>query len=319
MTHPFRIIFVEGVPFTGKSTTSEYIAAQLRLNGHPAHWISEGMLFQRHFPQTLAMADQEKPFSTQVWQAEWAAFVEQALAAPEIWVVDSVISYVGILPLMNEDWPRSALDAELRQIVALCAPLQPRIIHMIGDVDRLVPDSIVDRGEAWREQLIRQSDMTPYQRARGRSGLEGATILMRESQDLSAEVLASAGWPMLTLDVSPPDWAGRQRAILGFLGLTEVLVERPDLPRDMLESATGTYAPVDPARDARTLSVKLEDETLILYGPDDQRYGPLVPLSPTRFHLRATPIDIEFLSEDGRTQQLTLFRSDGSAEVYRRA
>ena len=316
MTLPFRVIFVEGIPFTGKSTSSEYIAAQLRLNGHPAHWISEGMVFQRHFPQTLAMADQEQPFSTQVWHAEWTGFVEQALAATEVWVIDSLISYVGILPLMIEDWPRNAMDAELARIAALWAPLQPRVIHLIGDVDHLVPASIVDRGEAWREQMIRQSDVTPYQRARGRTGLEGATIMMREEQELTAEVLASTGWPALTLDISDPDWAARQRAILGFLGLAEVLVERPILTRAMLEALIGSYAPVEPARDARELGVQLEGETLILHGPR-QRYGPLVPLSLTRFHLQATPIDIEFLVEDGRTQ-LTLLRSDGSAEVYRR-
>jgi hypothetical protein len=316
MPLPFRVIFLEGIPFTGKSTTSEYIATQLRLNGHPAHWISEGMMFQRHFPQTLVMADQELPFSTQIWHTEWAAFVEQALAATEVWVVDSPISYVGILPLMTENWPRNAMDAELTQIAALCAPLQPHVINLIGDVDQLVPASIVDRGEPWREQLIRQSDVTPYQQARGRSGLEGATIMMREEQDLTAEILASTGWPLLTLDVSDPDWAARQRAILGFLGLAEVLVERPALTRAMLEALIGTYAPLDPARDAREISVQLEDETLSLHGPR-QRYGPLVPLSLTRFHLRASPIDIEFQTEDERTQ-LTLLRSDGSAEVYQR-
>jgi broad-specificity NMP kinase len=93
-----RLIMVEGVPFTGKSTLSEFVAQQLRLNGVEAHWVSEGMLLHRHFPHVLASFDQQQSVSeAETWE-DWSAFVQAIMAAPTSFVVDSALSYVAIFP-----------------------------------------------------------------------------------------------------------------------------------------------------------------------------------------------------------------------------
>jgi hypothetical protein len=180
MHHQTRLILVEGVPFTGKSTTSEYVATQLNLNSYPAHWVSEGMLLQRYFPHAVTVLDRQQPLSEAVLRAEWRTFVETVLAATTLFVVDSALSYAAVVPLMAEDWPMEAIHAELRHIAALCVPLQPRVIHLMGDVERLVPTSIVERGAGWQEHLVRQAEAAPYQQARGRSGIVGATRFMHD-------------------------------------------------------------------------------------------------------------------------------------------
>src|SRR5262245_4020316 len=161
-----RMILVEGVPFTGKSTTSEYIATQLDLNGCPAQWVPEGLMLQKYFPHALAVLKRSQTLSETVLWAEWSAFVETALAAPTMFVVDSALSYAAVDPLLMEDRPVEAIQAELRRIAELCAPLQPRVIHLVGDVEHLVPASIVERGEGWREHLVGQAEASPYQQAR---------------------------------------------------------------------------------------------------------------------------------------------------------
>jgi hypothetical protein len=313
-----RMILVEGVPFTGKSTTSEYVATQLNLNGYPAHWVPEGMLLQHYFPHALAVLDQRQTVSETMLRVEWSTFVENALAAATIFVVDSALSYAAVDPLLMEDRPVAAIHAELRHIAELCVPLQPRVIHLMGDVERLVPASIVERGAGWREQLVRQAEATPYQQARGRSGVAGATSLMHDSQLLVRAVLAHDEWPTLTLDVTAPDWAAHRRAILAFLRLDEVPVDRPALARSVLQSYVGTYAADDPERSPNVLSVGLEHDTLALHGPGT-RYGTLVPVSVTRFHLQATPLNIEFVVAEGLVRRLTLHTSDGKAHGFRRA
>jgi|GEM_PF-3417914 len=318
MNHQTRMILVEGVPFTGKSTTSEYVATQLDLNGYPAHWVSEGMLLQHYFPHAGAVIDRQQTLSETVLRAEWSTFVETALAAATIFVVDSALSYAAVDPLLMEDWPVEAIHAELRRIAELCLPLQPRVIHLMGDVERLVPASIVERGEGWRSHLVRQADAAPYQQARGRSGLAGVTSLLHDSQALLDAVLAHGDWPTLTLDVTAQDWAAHRRAILAFLGLDEVAVERPALARSVLQSYVGTYTTDDPERSDKVLSVRLEQDTLGLHGAD-MYYGTLVPVSATRFHLQASPLDIEFVVEEGLARRLTLLRSDGKAHGYWRA
>ena len=56
-----KLVLVEGVSFTGKSTLSEYVALQLGLNGHEAEWVSEGMMLTKYFPHVLAVIDETKP------------------------------------------------------------------------------------------------------------------------------------------------------------------------------------------------------------------------------------------------------------------
>jgi hypothetical protein len=60
MNQPTHMILVDGVPFSGKSTTSEYIATQLELNRYPAHWVPEGMMLQHYFPHVLAVLKRQQ-------------------------------------------------------------------------------------------------------------------------------------------------------------------------------------------------------------------------------------------------------------------
>lgn len=117
-------------------------------------------------------------------------------------------------------------------------------------------------------------------------------------------VLAHEHWPTLSLQVTPTEWDTHRRAILAFLGIDEIPVERPVLARSVLEAYVGSYAADDPERSPDMLTVSLEHDTFALYGPD-RRYGALIPISETHFHLQAAPLDIEFVVEAGLVQRLS--------------
>ncbi|MBA3533801.1 MAG: hypothetical protein H0T73_17935 [Ardenticatenales bacterium] len=86
------------------------------------------------------------------------------------------------------------------------------------------------------------------------------------------------------------------------------------------DDATGLLHPYE-AKNLESLSqqlfVHLEEDTLILHAPRN-RYGLLIPLTETRFHLQATPVDVEFVVEEGLANGLVLFRSNGEENIYRR-
>lgn len=312
-----HLIMVEGVPFTGKSTLSEFVAQQLGLNGISAQWVPEGVMWQQYFPRVLADLDQDYAVSQAVVRSEWSAFVQTVMSAGTTFVVDAALSFAAIYPLQAVDRPAAVIHAELAHIAAMCTPLRPQVIHLTGDMDRLARASIVERGPAWQEQLVGQSDTAPFQQARGRSGLGGAIAFLEDSQALTRMILADIGWPTLTLDVTTADWDTNRRAVLDFLDIPEVRVDRPVLTRAALEGFAGTYAAEDPESLSATLSVRLEQNTLALHGPQT-RYGPLVPISATRFHLTATPVDAEFVVEEGLARRLVLFRSNGKQDAFRR-
>ncbi|HST06117.1 MAG TPA: hypothetical protein VLQ48_15490, partial [Chloroflexia bacterium] len=178
-----KLVLLEGNPFTGKSTLSEYVALQLGLNGLAAEWVSEGTMLDKYFPHVLAALDGTQPMSEEVLWADWSAFVQTVESAPAIFVVDAAISYAAVYPLLEQDRPYAEILALVTRIAGLCASLQPRVIHLMGDQEQLARASIVERGDKWEKQLIDQSDAAPYQKARGRSGVEGAITFLYETQE----------------------------------------------------------------------------------------------------------------------------------------
>jgi hypothetical protein len=161
-----KLVLVEGVSFTGKSTLSEYAALQLRLNGHAVEWVPEGLMWKEYFPNVLAALDETRPVSEELLWEEWSAFVQAVKSAPAIFVVDAAISYAAVYPLLAEDRPYEAILAMVTRIAELCAPLHPRVIHLMGDQERLARASIVERGDRWRKQLVDQSDAARHTRRR---------------------------------------------------------------------------------------------------------------------------------------------------------
>ena len=312
-----HLILVEGVPFTGKSTLSEFAAQQPGLNGIPAQWVPEGVILQRYFPHALAVLDQQQSISEALLWADWSAFVQAVMSEPMTFVVDAALSYAAVYPLLAADRPHAAIQAELKRIADVCAPLHPRVIHLTGDVGRIARASIMERGEEWQEHLVGQADASPYQQARGRSGVDGVNGLLQDTQALMHVVLEDGGWQTLTLDVTAADWETTRPAMLGFLGIAEVTVDRPVLAGADLQAYTGRYAAEDPQGTGDTLSVRMEQDTLALHGPRT-RFGTLVPVSATRFHVTATRLDAEFVVAEGLARRLVLFTPDGKAHVFRR-
>lgn len=312
-----KLVLIEGNPFTGKSTLSEYAAQQLGLNGHAVEWLSEGVMLSKYFPYVLAVLDQEQPFSEELLWADWSAFVQTVKDTPAIFVVDAAISYAAIYPLLAEDRPHAAILDLVERLGELCAPLHPRMIYLVGDQEKTARASIVERGEKWEKQLIDQADATPYQKARGRSGIDDAIVFLQETQELMDQVLEAGGWQPLTLDVTSTDRETNRRATLSFLGIDEVRVD-PPVPAAPLQAYVGTYAQDDPDGTIGTIEVRMEQDRLGLYQPG-MRLGPLVPVSATRFHLMASKADLDFVVEDGMVQRLVLFSSSGKELAFHRA
>lgn len=311
-----KLILIEGQPFAGKSTLSEHVSQQLTLNGQEVEWLHEGAMWEQ-FPQTLEMLDQAQPISDDVLWSEWTAFVQTIEDRAAIFVVDAAVSYAAVCPLLWNDRPVADIERLVDRVSELCGPLQPRVIYMRGDQDRLARASIADRGPHWEKQMIDQSDAAPYQKARGRSGLEAAITFAEETQELLDVLLERTGWPTLTLDVTAADREANRLAALDFLGIREVEVTPIALAED-LQAYTGTYAEDDPEGTRGPTEVRLEQDGLVLY-TSGQRLAPWIPVSATRIHLRANPIDVEFEVENGQAQRLVLLWADGRSRAHHRA
>jgi hypothetical protein len=311
-----HLVLIEGVPFSGKSTLSEYVAEQLTLNGAPAQWVHEGVMLRQHFTHVLAILERKEVLSPETLVANWAAFAQAVRESPTAFVVDGALTFAGLWPLLAADLPRSTITEVLGRIAALCEPLRPRVVHLTGDVDRIARESYAQRGPGWQEHSVRQSDSSLYQQTRGRSGTDGVTLFFQDAQALMETVLSEGGWRTLTLDVTAGDRCANLPAVLDFLGLREITPERPAIPPETLRSYGGRYLEETQDEEGEVLTVRLEKGGLALHGPS-MRLGALAPITATRFHVTATMLDIEFVAEGGGVEGLVVF-SAGKAYRYGR-
>lgn len=298
------IVFVEGVPFSGKSTLSEFLAEQMNAQGIPAEWVSEGAMLERFFPRVRDSFETSAPVPISELRKEWAAFATAARLG-ETWVIDSAISYAGIHPLMQ-----SMALAEIPQAWAQIRPdLDARVIHLLTEPRIAVPTSIEERGAAWRQQLLKQGDQSPYQRQNGLLGLDGVITQMIDHQKATSRSLATGPWPLLSLQSPGPGWSENRQLALDFLGLrwTESNIE---LESSVLDRCTGEFA----TDSGQRLTVIKSEGGLVLFEPDS-RLGPLVPRTNLRFHLQASDLDLEFDPEGALLTLISRYRPPRS---YRR-
>ncbi|HSH81388.1 MAG TPA: hypothetical protein VLA19_22905, partial [Herpetosiphonaceae bacterium] len=130
-----KLIFVEGVMGSGKSTTANFIARQLQRNGFPARYIFEGG--EGHVVRL--MGDLPHPFkpwldlTTQEYRekslAKWRAFVAQARHTDTVAVLDGQLFHGNMTDLLIMDTGRAGLRAYVHDIVEITRELNPVLIY----------------------------------------------------------------------------------------------------------------------------------------------------------------------------------------------
>src|SRR5215207_7111530 len=130
-----QLVFVEGIHFSGKSTTAEYVAAQFQSNGLPEEWLWEINVRDGFFAPSRTAARQQLPNLANIVRADWAKFITFATPAGEIVVVDGMLSYTTVYPLLATDMSQEAIAASVQDIAKECRSLNPTCLHLVGDVD----------------------------------------------------------------------------------------------------------------------------------------------------------------------------------------
>jgi hypothetical protein len=309
-----KLILVEGIPFSGKSTTAEYVATQLQLNGLPAQWVWEIDVLDRFFATSSAVARQYGPGLAEAIRADWAAFITHITASADTFVVDSALSFATVDPLFAANLPPHAIAALMNAIAAECRGLNPYCLHLVVDVDPLLQHSYVERGPGWIAHITSVVNECPYQHQRNRTGTAGVTAFMQEVQALMQELLSAREWNTLTIDTSARDWPAYHQAIAHHLQLHPHPIMAHSVPLAQLHAYRGIYTAVEATSRYEHLEIAGEGTILELRTPTF-RLGALIPESDTRFRVQATAMRIAFVLDEQQNHQLLFTAPDG--QIYR--
>jgi hypothetical protein len=223
-----RLIFVDGLPGSGKSTTAQRLCLHLRWLGRPARWYFEHELGHPLYddePVRAARATGSGESNEIFARARERAstLVRRLLSADETLLLESSLFQTAVGTQLLMDRPREEVAEHFRQIVAILAPAQPvLVLFRPPDVAAALRHALAVRGSWFGEFLVQHLGDTPRGRRTKLRTFDDVIAFFVEYREVCDGLAAQFPGPRLVLADAAADWARAMREITDFIGLPPV-------------------------------------------------------------------------------------------------
>jgi hypothetical protein len=297
-----RLIFVEGFPGAGKSTTAQFLARRFARGSGRVRWIYEGEVPNPFVPPQPPGGDQSWEQFADRRVARWRAFAAAAGDQDVTLIPESALLQLPVFTMLRRDVDPSLIVALVARLSEAASPLRPTLVYLARrDPEAAFRALGESRGLAWLLSHVANSAGYTFVQARGLSGLEGLLACWRAHADLCGAIVDHLDMPKLVLDVDTGDWPERRRRICEFVGAPfedETFPETAELAR-----MAGRY------RDGKhEVTIEMVDGRLLV------RAGlwltkPLLPVRRNVFDLESWPVRVSF--DDDATGHVRAFHYSG--------
>lgn len=303
-----KLILVDGITGSGKSTTSQYLALQLEKNNQKVKWYHEEesnhpLEYPHGDIDELATPEEIEQFM-EVVPMQWAKFAERVLQSDQVHIVESYIFQDTIRILFQNNISDQKIIKFAQKIYEIIHPLNPALIYFYQQNVKNSIDRIwAKRGERWKSWFIQADSETQYAISRGLKGDVAAYQLWAEYQNIADRLVDIYPFSKLCIENTAGEWQDYRRQMIDFLGLQQYKIER--VHQDDLEKFCGCYQGKD-----LTCNIYLEDGNLYY----DYRWPKvrLLPLAENELLVESFPIKLVFIENEQGIEKLFF---DG-AEIY---
>ena len=297
-----RLIFVEGFPGAGKSTTAQFLARQFARRGGRVRWIYEVEVPNPLVPSPPADGYESWEQFADRREARWRAFAAAAADEDVTVIPESALLQLPVFTMLRRNVDPSRIIALVNRLVAAISPLRPTLVYLARQNPEAAFRAIGEsRGLVWLLPVIANSAGFAFIQARGLSGLDGLLAYWRAHADLCGEIVEHMDVRKLVLDVDTDTWAGRRRRICDFVGVPHE-EEPPQSPAE-LARMTGRYAD-----GKREVTLEIIDGRLVARGII-WLASALLPVRRNVFDLESWPVRVSF--DEDVTGQVRAFRCSG--------
>ena len=211
--HP-QILFIDGLPGSGKSTAAEAIGGSVSdsrvfVETAPNHPLLVGAPDQ----MGAAFAGIHETHSADSFAAAALGKMESFLAGagPNVlYVFESHPIQSTVRVLFQLDAPQTAILQFWSDLQDRLAAAQPRLIYFQeGDPSQAMKEINRKRGPTWERYLVEAFEQSPWMRARALSGIEGAGRMFVAYADLIDRLADSWRFPILQLPARPENYQAR--------------------------------------------------------------------------------------------------------------
>jgi hypothetical protein len=291
-----RLIHVDGIPGSGKSTTAQWIALELRKRTMAADWFMDE---HRGNPVTAWGAPDTDLFISRTLD-NWQHFSRAAQSSNTVFVLEGSLFQHILLRLLLADIERPRIHACIHAVGDYIRPLNPAFIHLYqADVALSLRTISAERGAEWAQYMLDGYNQSLYATARHISGFDALVAFYQEYTELLHLLHQELGFKTLMIENTGRDWPVYQAQILQFLSLATIMEEPPG--SDYLARFEGRYRDLSGShpRDPEC-TIELKSNQLVIY---NFRYAQsrLIPKAPGEFYLETLGYEVSF-EVDGQGQ-----------------
>ena len=282
-----RLIFVEGFPGAGKSTTAQFLARQLTRHGGLARWV-----YEEEVPNPFVPTPPSGGYETWEQLADmrverWRAFTAAAIDYDVTVIPESALLQLPVFTMLRRNADPSAIATLVSRLVETAAPLRPTLVYLARPDPEAAFRAIGERrGLAWLLRHAASSGGYAFTQARGLSGVEGLLAYWRAHAELCNAIVEGVDIPKLVLEVGPDSWAERRRQICDFADVpfgADAVADPTDIAR-----VGGRYSD-----GKREVTIEMVDGRLILRGTL-WFSNALLPVTPNVFDVESWPLRVIF-------------------------
>lgn len=212
-----QLWLIEGLPGSGKSTTSDFLCTSARDNGWAAKWWLEELKDHPVLPVTLKMSARDVQFPRLCVQS----FEDFLLRETGILILDGTALQSTVRYLYANAAPTSVIEKYIDEWTEAVRPYSPKMMMLT------IPDPFEHyanfvrhlRGAEWTSKLIRYVESTPLAMVRQWSGFDGFVAFWSEYQATCLNILSKLPISVLSIEASPATASGLSSEIRTFFGL----------------------------------------------------------------------------------------------------
>jgi len=210
-----RVILVEGIPGSGKTSLAEWLGGEIEARGIDAAWVPEIQPDHPVIDRPTMRTARNAGYAARCVE-RWQAFSKrvQGLESPMVFIIEGCLFQSTVRFLVEYDRSSGEIEGYLPAVERSLAPLHPMLVYLTQtDVNAYLAEEIVRRkGTEIVGRIARYTATTPFAVSRGLSGHSALTALYTTYRNVCDGLVKRSAMPALELDaVRLGEAAVRQR------------------------------------------------------------------------------------------------------------
>lgn len=295
-----RLIIVEGIPGSGKSSTSRFIALQSERNGFRTRLYHESAYQHPILIEENINVPHE-------WMgkylANWDRFLSHNLGSDDTIVLEAVLFQGPVLNLLHMDVGQEEIVRFIEEIMDRISRADVSLVYLYQvDPNTGISRMMNDRGGAtWLNQMYEKYKHEPYYMNRGQTGPELHLSFLKEYAEIARSAFERCRLDSLPIDNTSWDWRAFHRLIVEHFHWS--YIPDPFVSDSDLIKFSGNYYHAEMNIEVQ---IKVKDRGLTIFG--DYR---LHPKESNKFYLDQMSILVHFVdSGSGEIDRLIIEEKD---------